>query len=91
MSRDRSFMYLIEPRTPRIIDLWEELMIKCEAHAPIAPHCVFQGGASVPEYVDVWLYCNKTKARKIKDRLDTYFGREGRLLDEAEIDIWLED
>ena len=80
MSRNRAFAYEVE------LSDADPLTIHDEVCGTVIPQSVCEGGGSAGQHFDFWLYCNKTKARRLADRLDAHFGARGplRLLSEED-------
>lgn len=78
MSRQYAHAYQIDNPTRQQRATWEQII---DDHAHLFPEAVCEGGGSGPEQLDVWLWCNRTKARVYKQRLDAVFGADGRIVD----------
>lgn len=76
MSRNRPYQYEVT-RTPETVARWEDLFL---LPYDVVTRRILEGGSCVDGVVHVWLYCNKTKAHRLAQRLDAHFGATGTLV-----------
>jgi hypothetical protein len=73
VSRSHAFEYQVE------LSYADPFTIHDEICGTVVPQSICQGGGSAGQQFDFWLWCNKTKARRLAGALDAYFGAHGIL------------